>query len=152
LVRASTERELRYLMAKELGFIQLGGPLRVALFNALFAVLGIALAVAIADRIGFRRDDDPLARLALLGALVGVVYLAIAPIDNGLLRTMSLESERYAIDLTGDRAAAVRSILRTADERLDPVCAKGPSVVFLGRIEDPAVAVNLANNVPAACP
>jgi hypothetical protein len=152
LVKGSTERELRYLIAKELGFVELGGPLRVALFNALFAVLGIALAVAVADRIGFRRDDDPLARLALLGALVGVVYLAIAPIDNGLLRAMSLESEKYAIALTGDRAAAVRSIVRTADQRLDPVCSKGLSAAFLGRIEDPDVAVELANNVRATCP
>ena len=152
VVKASTERELRYLIAKELGYIALGGPLRIALFNALFAVLGIAIAVAIADRIGFRRDDDPLARLALVGALVGLVYLIIAPLDNGLHRSLSLESERYAIALTGDRAAAVRSIVRTADQRLDALCASGLSAAFLGRIEDPAVSVELANNVTANCP
>jgi hypothetical protein len=151
LIDASSEREMRYLIAKQLVYVSLGGPLRVALFNALFAVLGIALAVAIADRIGFRRDDDPLARLALLAALIGVVYLAVAPIDNGLLRAMSLESERGAIALTGDRAAAVRAIVRTADERLDAVCEKGMSSFFLGRIEDPAAAVQLANSVPSGC-
>ena len=152
LIKVSTERELRYLIAKELGFIALGGPLRIALFNALFAVLGIAIAVAIADRIGFRRDDDPLARLALVGALVGIVYLVIAPLDNGLHRSISLESESYAIALTGDRAPAVRSIVRTADQRLDALCEKGLPKALLGRIEDPGVAVELANNVPATCP
>lgn len=152
IIDVSSERELRYLIAKQLGYIALGGPLRIALFNALFAVLGIALAVGIADRIGFRRDDDPLARLALLGALIGVVYLAVAPIDNALRRSISLESEQYAIALTGDRAAAVRAIIRTADERLDAVCEKGLPRAFLGGIEDPADAVAGANGVPDDCP
>lgn len=152
IIDASSGRELRYLIAKQLGYIALGGPLRIALFNALFAVLGIALAVGIADRIGFRRDDDPLARLALLGALIGVVYLAVAPLDNALRRSISLESEQYAIALTGDRASAVRAIIRTADERLDAVCEKGLSRAFLGGIEDPADAVAGANGIPKACP
>jgi hypothetical protein len=152
LIDASSERELRYLIAKELAFIQVGGPLRVAFFNGIFAVFGIALAVAIADRIGFRRDDDPLARLALLASLIGVVYLVVAPIDNGMLRHLSLEAESRALDFTRDRPAAVRAIIRTADQRLDSVCARGLPSFFLGRTEGPADAVALANDVPTGCP
>lgn len=149
--QASSRREIRYEIARELGFIAIGGPMRVALFDAMFVVIGIALAVAVADRIGFRRDDDPLARLALVGALLGVMYLAIEPLDNIMLRALSRESETYALALTNDRAAAVRSIVRNADQRLDAVCVTGAARTFRQEILDPAHAVELANHVPSRC-
>ncbi len=149
--QASSRREIRYAIARELGFIAVGGPMRVAFFDAVFVIVGIALAVAVADRIPFRRDDDPVARLALVGALLGVMYLAIAPLNNSMLRSLSHASEAYALALTNDPAAAVRSIVRNADQRLDGVCVTGAARTFRQEILDPAHAVELANHVPSRC-
>ena len=152
VLQASSPGEIRFTIARELGFIAIGGPLRVAFFDGVFVVLGIALAVAVADRIGFRRDDDPVARLALVGALLGIMYLALVPFDNAMLRHMSYQSEQYAIALTGgDRASAVRSIVRRADQRLESVCVTGAAEIFQQQVLDPARAVELANGVPSGC-
>lgn len=149
--QASTPEEIRFTLARELGFIAIGGPLRIALFDGIFVVFGIALSVAVADRIGFRRDDDPVARLALVGALLGLMYLLIVPFDNAMLRSMSADTERYALALTGDRAGAVRSIVRAADQRLESVCVTGASELFQQQVLDPAHAVELANGIPSGC-
>lgn len=151
IFQASSRREIDYAIARELGFIAIGGPLRVAIADAIFVIIGIAFAVAIADRIGFRRDDDPIARLALLGALFGVMYLAIVPFNNTMLRSLSWASEEYALALTRDPAPAVRSIVRNADERLDSVCVTGAANTFRQEIQDPAHAVETANHVPSGC-
>jgi STE24 endopeptidase len=151
VVQAYTPREIRYILARELGFIAMGGPLRVALLDAVFVIVGIALAVGVADRIGFRRDDDPVARLALLGALLGLMYLLIAPIDNAMLRSLSADTERYAIALVNDRPAAVRSIVRNSDQRLDSVCVTGLAEMLRQQVQDPAHAVEIANGVPSGC-
>lgn len=150
--QASSRREIRYALARELGFIAIGGPLRIAIADAVFVIIGIAFAVAIADRIGFRRDDDPMVRLALLGALLGVMYLAIVPFNNTMLRSLSWASEEYALTITRDPAAAVRGVVRTADQRLDAVCVTGFGKVFRQEIQDPAHAVESANRVPSGCP
>lgn len=151
LIQGSSLPEFEYAIAHELGYIRVGGPWRVVAADSIFTILGIAFAVGVADRIGFRRDDDPLVRVALVAALMGVAYLAIVPFDNAMLRSLADESERYAIQLTGDRAAAVRSIVRMADQRLDDVCEAKIASMYLGRIQDPAHAVEIANGVPASC-
>ncbi|MBV8636912.1 MAG: M48 family metalloprotease [Candidatus Eremiobacteraeota bacterium] len=151
IFQASSRREIRYVLARELGFIAIGGPLRIAVADAVFVIVGVALAVAIADRIGFRRDDDPMVRLALLGALLGLMYLAIVPFNNTMLRSLSWASEEYALTLTHDPAAAVRSIVRNADERLDAACVTGAANIFRQEILDPAHAVETANHVPSGC-
>ncbi len=149
--QASSRREVRYAIARELGFIAIGGPLRIAIADAVFVIIGIAVAVAIADRIGFRRDDDPVARLALLGALLGVMYLAIVPFNNTMLRSLSWASEEYALTVTRDPAPAVRSIVRNADQRLDAVCVTGVANTFRQEVQDPAHAIESANHVPSGC-
>ncbi len=149
--QASSRGEIRYAIARELGFIAIGGPMRIAIGDAVFVIIGIALAVAVADRIGFRRDDDPVARLALLGALLGVMYLVIVPFNNAMLRSLSWASEQYALTLTRDPAPAVRAIVRNADQSLQSVCVSGLSRTFRQETLDPAHAVEAANRVPSGC-
>ncbi len=151
-IDGSSPREFAYGIAQQLGYIRIGGTWRVVIGDAVFTILGIAFAVGIADRIRFRRDDDPLARIALVAALMGVAFLIIVPLDNAMLRSLDEASERYALALTHDRAAAVRSIVRMADQRLDDVCQKGLTTMFLGRTLDPSRAVRVANGVPDGCP
>jgi STE24 endopeptidase len=151
LFQASSAREIHYAIARQLGFIAINGPIRVALGNAVFVIVGIALAVAVADRIRFRRDDDPVARVALVGALLGVMYLLIVPFYSAMQRSLSRASEAYALDITRDPAPAVRHIVRGAEQELDSVCVTGVAKMFR-QSQDPAHAVEVANHVPSGCP
>jgi Zn-dependent protease with chaperone function len=148
----SSADELRYLIAHQLGDIESGAPFRVAFLDALCVIFGAAVAVAIADRIGFRRDDDPTSRLALVAALLGVVYLIVLPINNAALRRIAAQSDRYAIGLTGERAAAIRTIVRGADQSLRDACPSVSSRLFLNTVDDPSRRVAAINNVPSGCP
>jgi hypothetical protein len=152
LIAGSPVDELRYLTAYQLGLISAGAPWKLALDDALFFIFGTAVAVAIADRIPFRRDDDPLARLALVGALLGIVYLVIAPIDNAILRGFSLRAERYALATTGDRIAAARSTIRETDQRIEEVCPDIMARLFMNNSLDPSTRLNVITGVPRDCP
>ena len=148
----SSPGELRFVIARELGDIASGAPFRVAFLNALCVIFGAAVAVALADRIGFRRDDDPTSRLALVAALLGVVYLIVLPINDAALRRIAAQSDSYAVSLTGERAAAVRVIVRAADQSLHAVCPTLPTRLFLESIGDPSRRIAAINGVPSACP
>jgi Zn-dependent protease with chaperone function len=148
----ASPEELRFVVAYELAFAAMNAPLRFAVYDALFAIFGVAIAVAVADRIGFRRDDDPLSRIALVGALLGVIYMFVLPIDNAIQRTMSADATRVAVAATGARAGAVRATIRAADQRLEEVCPNVLTRLFFLTALDPSARVELANGVPNACP
>ncbi len=152
VLAVASANELRYIIGHELGDIDSGAPFRIAFLDALCVIFGAAVAVAMADRIGFRRDDDPTSRLALVGALLGVVYLIVLPINNSALRRISAQSDRYAVSLTGERAAAVRAIVRGADQSLRNACPSLPSRLFLSTTEDPSRRIAAINQVPSGCP
>ncbi len=152
LIAGSTLAELRFIFAREVGQLAANDPVRVAGYNALLVIFGIALAVFIADRIRFRRDDDPVARLALVAALIACVYIIEAPIDNSILRGFSWSADRYALAATGDRDAAVRAIVRQTDQRLDEVCPSVGTRLFLESDPSPAERIAAINHVPPGCP
>jgi Zn-dependent protease with chaperone function len=122
LLAGSTEPEVNYYLARAYAWISANSSLHMALIQGAFIVLGTALAVFISDRIGFRRDDDPVSRLALLGAIMGGVYLIALPFYNGYSKNLDLTTDAAAIALTHDPAAAVRAEVRDADQALRPVC------------------------------
>jgi Zn-dependent protease with chaperone function len=152
LLTPATLGELRFVVAFELGHVANGDPTRLALLNAIFVILGAAIAVFIADRIGFRRDDDPVSRLALVGALLGCVYLFVAPIDNSILRRMALRADQFAVGLTFDRPSAVRAIVRATDQRMDEVCPSHLSEFFLNSRPSPGERIAAINGVKNTCP
>jgi hypothetical protein len=143
--------ELQYVIARQAGYIETGSRWRFALTDALLLIVGAAIAVIIADRIGFRRDDDPVSRLALVAALCCVLYIVAAPIENLVHRGVSRDAERYALQVGVDRAAAVRSVVRTTDQSLGEVCPGLLARVFMLRIEDPSNRIFALNGVPPNC-
>lgn len=122
LIAGETEPELRFVIARLFGWAAAGSALRLALVLGVMLVLGAALAIFLADRIGFRRDDDPVSRLALVGALLGCVYLVALPFYNSYERNVETAADQYAIALTGDRVSAIRGAVRGADQALQPIC------------------------------
>jgi Zn-dependent protease with chaperone function len=119
---SATPEELQFVIARALAWVEANSGLQIALVQGAFFVLGAALAVFVSDRIGFRRDDDPVSRLALLGAVMGVVYLLAVPFYNGYARSLDRTTDAAAIALTHDPAAAIRLEVRRTDEALLPLC------------------------------
>jgi STE24 endopeptidase len=122
LVEEATPPEVGFFTARELGHYLHGDVMRLAVARAIMFVVCIALGVAVADRIGFRRDDDALSRLPLVAAFAGVAALLALPILNAYARRLEAGADRYALALTGDRAGAVRALIRLSDESLSPLC------------------------------
>jgi Zn-dependent protease with chaperone function len=152
LAAASTPAELLYDVAYELGDVRERAALWIALIEAGIVIVGATIAVAIADRIGFRRDDDELSRLALVGALLAVVYLGAVPFRNIAVRAFAMRDDNYAVSLTGDRAAAVRSIVRATDQRMDEVCPDINAMLFLDTRPAPGARFAAINGVANGCP
>ncbi len=151
-VSGSTVPEIVYKVTYEIGHVLHADPLFFALIEGGIIIVFSALAVVLADRVRFRRDDDPLSRLALVGALLAVVYLAAVPVRNAALRSYDLDADRYALSLTNDRASAVRAIVRAADQRMDEVCPEMLPNLFLDVHPSPASRIVAINGAATACP
>lgn len=123
LIAESTSGEFAFVVARALGHYLLTDPLKLALMRTLAFIIAIALGATIADRVGFRRDDDALSRLPLVTALMGVAALVLLPAYNAYARGIEARADRFAVALTGDPASAVRYYVRLADENLTPFCA-----------------------------
>lgn len=138
LVAGSSPQELDWYVALELGHIVHGDLLRRAFLQALILILGAALGVFAADRVGFRRDDDPVSRLALVGAIFGCVFFLAVPAYNVGLRALEAQADSYAASMTPDPSAGVRALVRTADENLESVAPGIFATLFFER--SPAIA------------
>jgi STE24 endopeptidase len=122
LLANATTGEVLFLAAREFGHYAHGDDFRLSLFWTSLFIVCTALAVVTADRIPVRRDDDPLARLALVFGFMGLYGLAVTPIYNGYSRNLESRADAFALALTGDPASAVRVYVRIADETLAPLC------------------------------
>ncbi|MGH7682790.1 MAG: M48 family metalloprotease, partial [Vulcanimicrobiaceae bacterium] len=124
LMSTATPNELNFVVARESAHIAAHDVLRLDLYASLWLIVAAAISVAVADRIGFRRDDDPLSRLALLGSVLGVALLALLPIQNAYSRRLEARADHVAVAATADPASAVRLMVRLADVDLLPACPK----------------------------
>ena len=122
--------EIEYAVAVQLAHFVRHDMIAIALIEGGIIILFSALAVLIADRIPFRRDDDPLSRLAIVGALLALLYVAAVPVRNAALRGYDFGADRYAVALTGDPADAVRSLVRAADQRMEEACPEPAARLF----------------------
>jgi STE24 endopeptidase len=122
LLAVATREEIAFVAAREFVRAARGDVWRAWLFRAIFFVGCAAVAVLISDRIGFRRDDDPLARIALTFGILGAVVSVTLPVAHAYSRGVEARADREALALTRQPAAAVRSFVRGADEGLAPVC------------------------------
>lgn len=131
LLSGATEPELRFIIARSFAWVSANNGLHLALIEGAFFVVGTALAVFIADRIGFRRDDDPVSRLALLGAVMGCIYLIALPFYNSYVRNLQLATDIRAVSIEDQvwpgsaRPAAIRLEVREADQALRVACPNG---------------------------
>ncbi len=152
LVAGDPSPEVLFATARQLGHVAQNDPLRSALLLATLTVLATALAVFIADRVGFRRDDDPVSRLALVGALLGCAFILAVPVENAYRAHMAASADAYAVRLTGNRTAGERAMIRWADEGMELVCPDVMERLFL--LPQPSIASRVAmlNGVSPRCP
>jgi Zn-dependent protease with chaperone function len=120
----TTPGEHAYILARQYAHVRRHDVLLLALCGTTLFIVAAAFAVLVSDRIGFRRDDDPLSRLALVGTALGVFVLALLPAYNAIARNAEAQADREAVVATDDPAAAVRLLVRTADDNLVPLCGR----------------------------
>ncbi len=110
--QAMTPPERRFLLARQYAHLAEHDVLLLTLAGITLFVFAAALAVLISDRIGFRRDDDPLARLPLVGTFLGVAVLLLYPAFNAIERAGEWRADAVALAAVADpvrRRAAVRA-------------------------------------------
>ncbi len=122
LIANATRGEILFVAAREFGHYEHGDDFRLSLLWTFLFIAATALAVVIADRVGFRRDDDALARLPLVFGFMGLIALLLVPVYNAYSRNIESRADAFALGLTRDRAAAIRAYVRIADETLAPLC------------------------------
>jgi len=123
LLRTATPGEVAFTVAHEIGHYKNHDTLHGLFIAWLCFIFSSAIAVLIADRIGFRSDDDPLARLALVGSLLLLAGLiTYVPLFNVYSRGIEARADRVALALTRDPASGVRLFVRTADDGMALVC------------------------------
>lgn len=122
LLTTETRGELEFIVAHELAHYAEHDVIKLTLVATALTVLAVAIAVIIGDHIGFRRDDDPVSRLALVGAILGCIALGLFPVYNWYSRGVELRADRMAVAMTGDPADGVRALIRYADDGLSPLC------------------------------
>ncbi len=117
-----TPPELRVTLAHAFAHIAYDDTLRQTLIAVTLFVLSAAIAVLLSDRVGFRRDDDALSRLALVATFLGCVLVVAYPIYNADARNIESRADRVALSATNDRAETVRAMVRYANDDLVALC------------------------------
>jgi Zn-dependent protease with chaperone function len=145
-----TPAERQFLLGRQYAHLAEHDVLFLTLAGIMLFVFAAALAVLISDRIGFRRDDDPLARLPLVGTFLGIAVLLLYPAYNAIERGIEWRADTIAITTVADRAAGVRFFVRRADDDLIALCGRrtarwyfesrpplGSRIAALGKTSDP---------------
>jgi Zn-dependent protease with chaperone function len=117
-----TPPELRVAFAHAFAHVRFGDTLHQTLFAVTLFVLSAAIAVLLSDRVGFRRDDDALSRLALVATFLGLVLVVAYPIYNAYVRNLETRADDASLAANDDRASTVRALVRYADDELVPLC------------------------------
>jgi Zn-dependent protease with chaperone function len=146
----STPPEVRYATAFSRAVEH--DQLSIALIDGGIIIVFATIAVFIADRVKFRRDDDPVSRLAIVGALLALVYLGAVPVRNAVQRTYDFADDDYAVNFTDDPADGVRTLIRLADHRMVEVCPERSATLFLYTAPGIGARVAAINHVADGCP
>jgi len=152
LLAETTPGEALFITAHEMGHSVRNDVFRLTLFGTCLLLVTASFAVVIADRVAFRRDDDPLSRLALVTALLGTIGLVMFPAFNGYSRVIEARADAFGLALSGEHASAVRAFVRFADEGLAPYCP--PRLVRAYFYDHPPIGSRIAAVLgkPDPCP
>ncbi len=148
----STRAERRFLLARQYAHVAFGDVFALTLYGTTFFVIAAALAVLISDRIGFRRDDDPLSRLALVGTFLGLMVIGILPAFTAIEREVEARADQAAVRITHDPAAAVRLFVRTANDNLVPLCGRRTTRWYFDARRPLGSRIATVNGQPDPCP
>ncbi|MBC5816709.1 MAG: M48 family metalloprotease [Candidatus Eremiobacteraeota bacterium] len=152
LLTGSTDGEIVFIVAHELGHDVHHDTIRGSIFGAIIFILGAALAVLIADRVGFRRDDDPLSRLTLVASLLACMYLLFLPVINGYSRILESSADQYALQLDPDRVSGTRAFVRFADEGVTLLCPGRLARMYWYTHPPIGTRISSVNGSPNPCP
>ncbi len=151
LLAGATAREVAFVAARDFGEVAAAEPLQMALADALAAIAIASLAVFVADRIGFRRDDDEVSRLALVAALLVCSYVVVVPGLNAYHRHLASQADRFAVALTHDPVAGIRSAIRMANQGLVVVCPSPFARAYLNDLPSVGSRVAALQGRPDPC-
>lgn len=151
LLNSASRGEIEFAVAQQIAHVARNDSARTTFVWTFLFVLSIAAGVLIADRIGFRRDDDPLARLALVGALAGAAGLVAFPLYNLYSRHIEAKADAYALQLTNDPASAVRSFVRSADRRFVALCSPRWANIYFGSTKPLGTRIAIASHHHDPC-
>jgi STE24 endopeptidase len=129
-----------------------GDVLRQTLAATILFIITVAAAVLISDRVGFRRDDDALSRLALVATWLGVVATITYPIYNAYHRSLESASDALALQAGADRAATARLFIREADDGLEPLCDRRTVRWYFDDTPPPGARIAQAAGTVDPCP
>jgi Zn-dependent protease with chaperone function len=147
-----TPGERAFVLARGYAHLRDHDVLFLTLAGTTLFVLAAALAVLLSDRIGFRRDDDALARLALVGTFLGVAVLLLYPAYNALERGIEARTDRVALSVLPDRAGAVRLLVRRADDNLEALCGRRTVRWYFASLPPLGTRIAALAGTPDPCP
>jgi Zn-dependent protease with chaperone function len=122
LIASATGPEIAFAIAHESAHVRYNDVAKLVAMGALLVVFVSAVGVFASDRIRFRRDDDALSRLALVGTMLGLVALVVFPAYNTYARLLETRAERATRLADPDVAAGVRYLVRRVDHDMIPLC------------------------------
>ena len=117
-----TPPELRVAIGHADAQVRDGDILGRTLVAVTLLVFSAAIAVLLSDRVGFRRDDDALSRLALVATFLGLVALLAYPLYTASERYREERADQRVLETLVDPASMVRLMIRYADDDLVPLC------------------------------
>lgn len=124
LVGMATPPEVAFVIAHENAHVRHADVLKLALIATTLLIFVTAFAVLIGDRIMFRRDEDAVSRLALVGALVGTLALVAYPLYSAYSRGIEYRADEDARHALPNPTGAVRFLVRRADDDMVPLCGR----------------------------
>jgi hypothetical protein len=152
LLDSASPAEIAISAARESIHVRESDVAKLTAIGITLFIFSAALAVLMSDRVRFRRDDDAVSRLALVGALLGIVALFAYPLYNAYARGIDARTSARMYATSADSTAAVRLLVRRADHDLVPLCnRRSTNWYFADRIAI-GTQIALARGTADPCP
>ena len=149
LLAVASDGEIAFLLAQSIA--EAPDAFRRTIVATFLLTIAAALAVLMSDRIGFRRDDDPLVRLSLVAAFLGIFCLGLYPVYNAYSRTVTARADIAARELTHDPASGIRAFLRIVDDGAQQACVPRTARLYFAARPSYGSRIAALQNKPNPC-